>query len=105
MEVLEETEQFVYYREKGKLLGFAGYSNRNSKRHKLRKRFYTFIKNKLYKSKKIKDLNSLREYEITNENMQTRYINMTSNTELFSIIANTSNADYVNLKDKTGYIK
>ena len=45
------------------------------------------------------------EYEITNENMQTRYINMTSNTELFSIIANTFNADYVNLKDKTGYIK
>ena len=63
MEVLEETEQFVYYREKGKLLGFAGYSNRNSKRHKLRKRFYTFIKNKLYKSKKIKDLNALHEYE------------------------------------------
>ena len=45
MEVLEQTEQFVYYRENGKMLGFAGYSNKNSKKHKLRKRFYTFIKN------------------------------------------------------------
>ena len=31
MEILEETEQFVYYRENGKMLGFAGYSNDNSK--------------------------------------------------------------------------
>lgn len=63
MEVLEQTEQFVYYRENGKMLGFAGYSNKNSKKHKLRKRFYTFIKNRLYKSKNIKDLNALHEYE------------------------------------------
>lgn len=62
MEVLEETEQFVYYRENGKMLGFAGYSKNNSKKHLLRKRFYTFIKNQLYKSKEIKDLNALKEY-------------------------------------------
>lgn len=47
MEILEETEQFVYYRENGKLLGFAGYSKNNSKKYLLRKRFYTFIKNQL----------------------------------------------------------
>ena len=41
------------------------------------------------------------EYEITNENMQMRYTNMTSNSELLSIIANTFNADYVNLKNKS----
>ena len=63
MEILEETEQFVYYRENGKLLGFAGYSKNNSKKYLLRKRFYTFIKNQLYKSKEIKDLKALKEYE------------------------------------------
>ena len=63
MEILEETEQFVYYREKNKLLGFAGYSKVNSRKHRLRKQFYTFIKNRLYKSKSIKDLKALHEYE------------------------------------------
>lgn len=63
MEILEETEQFVYYRENGKMLGFAGYSKDNSKKYLFRKRFYHFIKNQLYKSKEIKDLNALKEYE------------------------------------------
>ncbi len=63
MEILEETEQFVYYRENGKMLGFAGYSNEKSKRHLLKKKFYHFIKNQLYKSKEIKDLNALKKYE------------------------------------------
>ena len=63
MEILEESEQLVYYRENGKLLGFAGYSKNNSKKHLLKKRFYTFIKKQLYKSKEIKDINALKEYE------------------------------------------
>ena len=63
MEILEETEQFVYYRENGKLLGFAGYSNDKSKKHYFRKKFYGFIKKLLYKSKEIKDVNALKEYE------------------------------------------
>lgn len=63
MEILEETEQFVYYRENGKMLGFAGYSNENSRKHLIKKKFYHFIKNQLYKSKEIKDLNALKEYE------------------------------------------
>lgn len=63
MEILEETEQFVYYRENGKLLGFAGYSKDSSTKHKLKKKFYTFIKKQLYKSKEIKDIKALHEYE------------------------------------------
>lgn len=63
MEILEETEQFVYYRENGNLLGFAGYSNDKSKKHLLRKKFYKFIRYQLYKSKEIKDLKALKEYE------------------------------------------
>ena len=63
MEILEETEQFVYYREKGKLLGFAGYSKDSSTKHTLKKKFYTFIKKQLYKSKEIKDIKALHEYE------------------------------------------
>ena len=63
MQILEETEKFVYYRKNGKLIGFAGYSKNNSRKHLLKKKTYTFIKNKLYKSKKIKDLNALKKYE------------------------------------------
>lgn len=63
MEILEETEKFVYYRENGKLLGFAGYSNNKSKKHLLRKKFYKFIRYQLYKSKEIKDLKALKKYE------------------------------------------
>ena len=65
MEILEETEQFVYYRKNKKLLGFAGYSKNNSKKYLLRKRLAKFVKNILYKSKSIKNVNALKEY---NEN-------------------------------------
>lgn len=41
-----------------------------------------------------------KEYEITSDNMQMRYIKMTNNPELFNVIANTFNTDFVNLKDK-----
>lgn len=63
MEVLEETEQFVYYKENGKLLGFAGYSNKFSKKHLLKKKFYSYIRKRLYKSKSITNINALHEYE------------------------------------------
>ncbi len=42
METLEETEQFVYYRENGKLLGFAGYSKDSSKKHLFMKKSYKY---------------------------------------------------------------
>lgn len=44
------------------------------------------------------------DYEVTNKNMKMRYTNMTNNPELFNVIANTFNADFVNLKDKEKYI-
>lgn len=61
--VLEESERIVTYKDGRKLVGFAGYSKNNSKRHSLNKKIYRIIKNKLYKSKDIKDLNALNEYE------------------------------------------
>lgn len=59
--ILEETEKFVYYRENGKMLGFAGYSKLNSKKHLFRKKIYSSLKNILYK--KIKNLKGLKRYE------------------------------------------
>ena len=61
--VLEESERIVTYKEGRKLIGFAGYSKNNSKKHLLKKNIYRIIKNKLYNSKDIKDLNALKEYE------------------------------------------
>ena len=61
--VLEESERIVTYKEGRKLVGFAGYSKNDSKKHLLKKNIYRIIKNKLYNSKDIKDLNALKEYE------------------------------------------
>ena len=61
--ILEESEKIVTYKEGKKLVGFSGYSNNNSRKHLLKKKVYTIIKNKLYKRKNIKDLNALKEYE------------------------------------------
>lgn len=62
MEILAETEQFVMYKENGKLIGLGGYSNIHSNSHLFRKKIYEIIRKKLYKSKKIKDVNRLKEY-------------------------------------------
>ena len=40
------------------------------------------------------------KYEINDDIMKMRYTNMTDNTKLFKVIANTFNVDVVNLKDK-----
>lgn len=61
--ILEESERIVSYKDGRKLVGFCGYSRNNSKKHLFKKRFYTIVKNKLYKSKNIKDLNALKQYE------------------------------------------
>lgn len=65
LEQFEETEKFVYYRENGKLLGYAGYSKNGSRKHIIRKKLATFIKEQLYKSKKIKDKEALIKYDET----------------------------------------
>lgn len=61
--VLEESEKIVTYKDGRTLIGFAGYSKNNSKKHLLKKKIYGIIKNKLYRDKNIKDLNSLKKYE------------------------------------------
>ncbi len=62
-DVLEESEKIIIYRDGKKLVGFCGYSKNNSKKYLIKKKIYHFIKTKLYKSKKIKDLESLKKYE------------------------------------------
>lgn len=62
MEILEEAEHLVYYKENGDMLGFAGYSKSNSKKYLLRKKFCSIIKKRLYKSKKVKNQKALEEY-------------------------------------------
>ena len=63
MELLEKTDKFIYYRENGKLLGFAGYSKYGSNKHQFKNKIYAFIKHQLYKSGDIKDLDALHEYK------------------------------------------
>ncbi len=65
LEQIEETEKFVYYRENGKLLGYAGYSKNGSRKHLFRKKLAKFIREQLYKSKKIKDKDALIKYDET----------------------------------------
>lgn len=65
LEIIEETEKFVYYRENGELLGFAGYSKKGSRKHAFRKKLAKFIRKCLYKSKKIKDKDALLSYDET----------------------------------------
>ena len=62
-DVLEESEKIIKYKDEDKLIGFCGYSKESSKKHKLSKIFYRFVKNRLYKSKSIKNLKALKEYE------------------------------------------
>lgn len=62
-EILQESEKVITYKDGKKLIGFCGYSKDNSKRYLIRKKFYEIIKNILYRSKKIKDINALKEYE------------------------------------------
>ena len=62
MEILEESEKIVTFKEGNRLVGFCGYIKINSNRYKIRKKIYHLIKQILYKSKKIKDANALRQY-------------------------------------------
>ena len=61
--ILEESEKIVTYKDGRKLVGFCGYSRNNSKKHLFKKKFYTIVKNTLYKNKNIKDLHALKQYE------------------------------------------
>ncbi len=66
-DILEESETIIKYKDGNRLVGFCGYSKNSSTKYKLRKKFYKFIKNRLYKSKSIKNLKAFKQYE-TNYN-------------------------------------
>ena len=62
MELLEQADYIAYYRINGSLVGFASYAKWDSKKHFFKKLIYRIIKNRLYKSKEIKNRNALKEY-------------------------------------------
>lgn len=62
-EILSESEKIVKYKDGHKIVGFCGYSKKNSEKHKISKKLYKFLKNRLYKSKSIKNLDAFKEYE------------------------------------------
>ena len=62
MEILEESEKIIFYKENGELIGFCGYAKWNSKKHLLRKKLAKMIKNKLLNSKKIKNKEAIKKY-------------------------------------------
>lgn len=62
IDILEESERIVKYKDKNKLIGFSGYSKDGSKKHLIRKMFYRIIKNKLFKSKNIRNVDALKAY-------------------------------------------
>lgn len=62
-EVLEESEKIITYKDGKKIVGLIAYSKNESNKNLLKKKFYNIIKNKLYKSKNIKDTNALKDYK------------------------------------------
>lgn len=60
VDVLQESEKIIKYKDGSKLIGFCGYSKECSNKHKLSKKFYGFVKNRLYKSKSIKNLKAFK---------------------------------------------
>lgn len=75
MEILEESEKIVTYKEKDKLIGFCGYSKNSSKKYIIRKKFYSVIKKILYKSKKIQDVKALKKYNDNYEYLPQELLN------------------------------
>ena len=63
MEILEESEKIITYKENGELVGFCGYAKWNSKNHLIRKKLSKIIKNRLMNSKKIKNKNAIKKYD------------------------------------------
>ena len=63
MDILQESEKIIKYKIENKLIRFCGYSKENSNKHMVSKKFYNLIKNQLYKSKSIKNLEAFKEYE------------------------------------------
>lgn len=63
-EILSETEKIVLKYENKKLVGYAGYSKWNSKKHFLRKKFYGILAKILINSPLVKNKQAIDEYNI-----------------------------------------
>lgn len=63
IDVLEESEKIVTYKDGKKLVGFCGYSKENSHKKLIKKKIYKIISNVLRKSKKIKNKEGFNQYE------------------------------------------
>ena len=62
MEILQESEKIIVYKEKSKVIGFCGYAKWKSKKHLIKKKFYGFIRRLLMNSHKIKNKQALNSY-------------------------------------------
>lgn len=61
-EILAESEKIITYKEKNKLIGFCGYSKKNSNRSLFRKKIYKLTRKILFNSKVIKNKDALEKY-------------------------------------------
>lgn len=62
MDILKTTEHMEVFKLNGRLVGFCGYSNADSHKHRLMKKLYAHAEKALFHSRKIKDKNALHEY-------------------------------------------
>lgn len=62
MEILEDTETIVMYKEENKLIGFCGYAKWNSDKHKIKKKCYHLFKKVLLHSPTIKNKAAVNKY-------------------------------------------
>lgn len=61
-EILSESEKIVIKKEDNKLVGFAGYSKWNSKKHFIRKKFYKLLAKILINSPLVKNKKAIHDY-------------------------------------------
>lgn len=61
-DVLKESDEIVLYEDNGKVIGICGYTKYNSKRHMLRKMYYSLLQNICINSSKIKYKDKLDDY-------------------------------------------
>lgn len=62
MDILKTTEYMEVFKLDGRVIGFCGYSNVHSRKHLVKRTLYSWVEQMLFRSRKIKDKNSLREY-------------------------------------------
>jgi len=77
MEILQESEMVIVYKENRKIIGFCGYAKWKSKKHLIKKKFYSVLKKLLVASPKVKDkralANYMKNYESIPEELKGRF--------------------------------